>query len=202
MDSNRRGRIADDSGFIVSESLTCSLNFRHGVCALSIFRVKILVFRAKNRRAGKYVAVQQKFRYRPGNGGRRFAAAPPKGKKMSNSPFEVPNEMRDFAERSVEQARKAFEGFLTVAQRASGVASEAAKTAPGVKSVGAHVLSYTERNVNAAFDLAQKLVKVKDPQEALALQSEYLKTQLAVLQEQAKELGSVMQKSLTPGSSS
>jgi phasin len=109
---------------------------------------------------------------------------------MSNSPFEVPNEMRDFAERSVEQARKAFEGFLTVAQRASGA-----------KSVGAHVLSYTERNVNAAFDLAQKLVKAKDPQEALALQSEYLKSQLAALQEQAKELGSVLQKSLTPGSS-
>ncbi|HEY6518089.1 MAG TPA: phasin, partial [Roseiarcus sp.] len=78
---------------------------------------------------------------------------------MPNSPFEVPNEMRDFAERSVEQARKAFEGFLTVAQRASGVAGEAAATSQGgAKSVGAHVLSYTERNVNAAFDLAQKLV--------------------------------------------
>jgi phasin len=119
---------------------------------------------------------------------------------MSNSPFEVPNELRDFAERSVEQARKAFEGFLTVAQRASSVAGEAAKTSQGAKSVSAHVLSYTERNVNAAFDLAQKLVKAKDPQEALALQSEYMKTQLAVLQEQAKELGSVLQKSLTPGS--
>ncbi len=120
---------------------------------------------------------------------------------MPNSPFEVPNELRDFAERSVEQARKAFEGFLTVAQRASGVAGDATKTSQGgAKSVSAHVLSYTERNVNAAFDLAQKLVRAKDPQEALALQSEYLKTQLAVLQEQAKELGSVFQKSLTPSS--
>ena len=122
---------------------------------------------------------------------------------MANSPFEIPNDLRDFAERSVEQARKAFEGFLAVAQRASGVAGELSKTSEGgAKSVGAHVLSYTERNVNAAFDLAQKLVKAKDPQEALALQSEYLKTQLAVLQEQAKELGSVMQKSMTPPGSS
>ena len=122
---------------------------------------------------------------------------------MPSSPFEIPNELRDFAERSVEQARKAFEGFLTVAQRASGVAGEAASTTPsGAKSVSAHVLTYTERNVNAAFDLAQKLVRAKDPQEALALQSEYLKTQLAVLQEQAKELGAIVQKSLTPGSGS
>jgi phasin len=117
---------------------------------------------------------------------------------MSSSPFEVPNELRDFAERSVEQARKAFEGLLSVAQRASGVADDAATTSQsGAKTVGAHVLSYTERNVNAAFDLAQKLVRAKDPQEALALQSEYMKTQLAVLQEQAKELGSIVQKSLT-----
>jgi phasin len=121
---------------------------------------------------------------------------------MSNSPFEVPNELRDFAERSVEQARKAFEGFLSVAQRAAGVAGEATNTTHGgAKSVSAHVLAYTEQNVNAAFDLAHKLVKAKDPQEALALQSEYMRTQLAALQNQAKELGAVFQKSVTPGSS-
>jgi phasin len=122
---------------------------------------------------------------------------------MANSPFEIPNDLRDFAERSVEQARKAFEGFLSVAQRASGVAGDATATSQsGARSVSAHVLSYAERNVNAAFDLAQKLVRAKDPQEALALQSEYMKTQLAVLQEQAKELGSLFQKGLTtpPGS--
>jgi len=121
--------------------------------------------------------------------------------KMTNSPFEVPNELRDFAERSVEQARKAFEGFLAVAQRTAGVAGDAAGTTQGgAKSVGAHVLAYTEQNVNAAFDLAHKLVRAKDPQEAFALQSDYLKTQLAALQTQAKDLGAVFQKSVTPGS--
>jgi phasin len=119
--------------------------------------------------------------------------------KMSNSPFEVPNELRDFAERSVEQARKAFEGFLSVAQKTAGAAGEIPGTA-GAKSVGAHVLAYTEQNVNAAFELAHKLVRAKDPQEAFALQSEYLKTQLAALQTQAKELGVAFQKSVTPGS--
>ncbi len=47
---------------------------------------------------------------------------------MTNSPFEVPNEVRDFAERSVEQARKAFESFLAVAERAAGAAGDAAET--------------------------------------------------------------------------
>jgi phasin len=148
-----------------------------------------------------YVAPQQKFGYSDFESADADSRTPPKGKRMSTSPFEVPNELRDFAERSVDQARKAFEGFLTVAQRASGALGEAAKTAPGARSVSAHVLAYAERNVNAAFDLAEKLVKAKDPQEALALQSEYLKTQLAALQEQTKELASIVQKSLTPGSS-
>ena len=149
-----------------------------------------------------YVALQQKAGYtRAERGGSADLRQQPKGKKMSNSPFEIPNELRDFAERSVEQARKAFEGFLTVAQRTAGVAGDAASTSQGgAKSVSAHVLAYTEQNVNAAFDLAQKLVKAKDPQEVLALQSEFMKTQLAALQNQAKELGSVIQKSVTPGS--
>lgn len=120
---------------------------------------------------------------------------------MTNPPFEVPNELRDLAERSVEQARKAFEGFLDVAQRAAGTASDAANTTQaGAKSVGAHVLACTEQNVNAAFDLANKVVRAKDPQETIALQSEYLKTQLAALQAQAKELGDILRNSVTPGS--
>lgn len=120
---------------------------------------------------------------------------------MTNSPFEFPNELRDFAERSVEQARKAFDGFLSVAQHTAGVAGDAAGSGQGgAKSVSAHVFAYTEQNVNAAFELAHKLIRAKDPQEAFALQSEYLKTQLAALQTQAKELGTLFQKSMAPGS--
>ncbi len=114
---------------------------------------------------------------------------------MSASPFDVPNDLRDFAERSVEQARKAFEGFLAVAQRTTGAAGDAASAGQGgAKSIASHVLGYTEQNVNAAFDLANKLVRAKDPQEYFALQSEYLKSQFPALQTQAKELGVVFQR--------
>jgi phasin len=127
----------------------------------------------------------------------------PKGRGrqiMANTPFEIPNELRDFAERSVDQARKAFEGFVSVAQKTVGTMDAAtANTRSGAKSVGAHVLGYAEQNVNAAFDLAHKLVQAKDPQEAFALQSEYLKAQLSALQEQAKEIGTLVQKNVIPG---
>ena len=52
--------------------------------------------------------------------------------------------------------------------------------------------------MKAAFDHAQKLIHAKDPQEMLAHQSEYVKKQLAALEEQAKELGTAVRKAVTP----
>ncbi len=146
-----------------------------------------------------YVALQQKLRYRT----HPWAGLPNvmESRKMSASSFDVPSDLRDFAERSVEQARKAFEGFLAAAQRTTGAAGDTAGAGQGgAKSIGSHVLSYTEQNAKAAFDFANKLVRAKDPQEFFALQSEYLKSQLSALQTQAKELGVVFQRSVTPSS--
>jgi phasin len=118
---------------------------------------------------------------------------------MTNPQFEVPVDLRDFAQKSVEQARKAFEGFVSVAQKTSdAVESASANMRQSAKTVQSHTLSYAEQNINAAFDFAHKLVQAKDPQEAFALQSEYLKSQLATMQSQAKEIGAVIQGSVTP----
>jgi len=38
---------------------------------------------------------------------------------MTGPAYQIPTEVRDFAEKSVEQARKAFEGFSGAAQRQS-----------------------------------------------------------------------------------
>jgi hypothetical protein len=51
------------------------------------------------------------------------------------------------------------------------------------------VIQFTEANVKAVFDHAQKLIQAKDPQEILAHQAEYVKKQLAAAEEHAKELG-------------
>jgi hypothetical protein len=52
--------------------------------------------------------------------------------------------------------------------------------------------------VKAAFDHAQKLIHTKDPQEFLAHQSEYVKKQLAAIEEHAKEISTTVLKALTP----
>jgi phasin len=116
---------------------------------------------------------------------------------MVDSIYQVPNEVRDFAEKSVEQARKAFESFAGAAHKALDSTPELPMVPVGAKDVGAKALSYAEANVSAAFDLAQKLVKAKDPQEVFQLQAEFVKTQLATIQEQTKELGAAIQRSTT-----
>ena len=64
---------------------------------------------------------------------------------MANAPFEIPNELRESAERSVEQARKAFEDFVTATQKAAGTVEGAAHEAQSAaKHVGAQILGFTE----------------------------------------------------------
>jgi phasin len=120
-----------------------------------------------------------------------------KGEKMADPIYQVPNEVRDFAEKSVEQARKAFEGFAGAAHKALVSTGDFPIAPPGAKDFGSKALSYAEANVNAAFDLAQKLVHAKDPQEVFQLQSEFLKSQFSVFQEQTKELSTAFQKTTT-----
>ncbi|MBE7248734.1 MAG: phasin family protein, partial [Actinomycetospora chiangmaiensis] len=46
---------------------------------------------------------------------------------------------------------------------------------------------------NATFDFAQKLVRTKDLREAFELQSEFVRSQFAALQAQAKDYGALAQ---------
>jgi len=111
---------------------------------------------------------------------------------MANEPwnFEVPTQMRQFAEQSVEQARKAVDGFMTAAQKAVATTEAQAATAQsGARDVGAKAMSFAEQNIANSFEFAQKLIRAKDIQELMALQQEYLQTQMKAMTEQAKDLG-------------
>ena len=61
---------------------------------------------------------------------------------MANDPFnsfEVPTQMRQLAEQSLEQARKAVDGFMTAAQKtAAAMETHAATAQSGAKDMGQH----------------------------------------------------------------
>jgi phasin len=108
--------------------------------------------------------------------------------------FEIPAEMRDFAEKNVEQARSAFVAFVQNARKVAESAQAQTKTAELPISV-AYVrgLELFEQNCASAFDLAQTLVRANSLQDALQIQSDYIRAQVAALQSQAKELISATQ---------
>jgi phasin len=61
------------------------------------------------------------------------------------------------------------------------------------KDVTRKTFSYAEQNIAAAFDLAQKMVRARDMQEAMQVQAEYVRRQFESIQAQMRELGSLAQ---------
>jgi phasin len=110
--------------------------------------------------------------------------------KQAFEPMEVPAEMRAFAEKSVEQARKAFDGFVAAAnQAASSFEGHAAVAQTSARNVTQKAMSFAEQNVETSFDFLQNLMRAKDIGEVVRLHSDYAKKQISALSEQAKELG-------------
>jgi len=107
--------------------------------------------------------------------------------------YEIPVEMRDFAERSVQQAKKAVDGFMTAAHRAVDTMENSADVIQnGATTVGRMAVDFAEANLAASFDFAQKLVRAVDANEIMKLQAEFLTAQMSVLQNQATQMGTTI----------
>jgi len=109
--------------------------------------------------------------------------------------FEIPSEMRAFAETSVERARQAVDGFMSAAHRAVDTLEGQAETArKGAKDVTAKAMDFAEQNIASSFDFAQQLVRARDVQDVLSLQADYIRRQMQAFSEQARELGETTSK--------
>ena len=101
---------------------------------------------------------------------------------MSDPKFEVPAELRNLAERTIEQAEKAFDMFFEAANK-----SMAPFTHPGAE-ISRKALSLTEQNMKSAFDSARRIAQASDLQEAMQIQSEFLRSQITGAGEQMKQI--------------
>jgi phasin len=114
--------------------------------------------------------------------------------------FEIPTEMRNLAAQSVEQAKKAFDDFITAAQKSvTAVEGHAAGAQARTKNIGEKAMAFAEENVATSFEFAQKVVRAKDIQELTQLQTEFVQTQMSTFVEQASALGqTVAQDAIRP----
>jgi phasin len=106
---------------------------------------------------------------------------------MIEPKLEVPAELRDLAEKTIDQAEKAFGMFFDAAGKSM-------TSMPGAGTdISRQALSFTEQNMKAAFEHARKLVHATDLQEAMRIQSEFLRSQFTNAGEHMRQItGGVM----------
>ncbi len=111
--------------------------------------------------------------------------------------FDVPVQMREGAEKSLEQARKALDTYIGAARRATETMEQSADTVRArSREMAQRTFSSAEENIHAALDLAERLVRAKSPQEAAQIQAEFIRAQLEAMQAQMREFGTNMQSAL------
>jgi len=110
-------------------------------------------------------------------------------------PFEVPEQMRAFAEKGVSQARDNYAKFKDAAET-HNVAIEAVFTSAskGASEYTTKLMEFMKANTTANLDFAQQLLSIKSPTEAMELWTSHTRKQAQTLSAQAKELGELTQK--------
>lgn len=113
-------------------------------------------------------------------------------------PFEVPEQMRAFAEKGVSQARDSYAKFKDAAETHNGTMEAVFTTASkGASEYTAKLLEFFKANTTTSLDFAQELFGVKTPAAALELWTSHTRKQFETFQAQAKELAELGQKVAT-----
>lgn len=95
--------------------------------------------------------------------------------------LDVPPRVREFAQKSVDQAERAISSFVDSA-------SKSVAMVPGpMTDVAKQALAITEKNLKASFEHARKLMQAKDIGEVMKLQSDFLRNQFGIATEELKK---------------
>ena len=115
---------------------------------------------------------------------------------MARAPqFEFPAQMREQAERNVEQVRAACGQFMDAARKAQDIVGAMVPENPvtaGTKQVQERTMRFAQQNLGASFSLASELAKARDFKEMFDIQSRHAQLQMVAYSTQAQELGRLM----------
>jgi phasin len=113
-------------------------------------------------------------------------------------PFEVPEQVRAFAEKGVSQARDNYAKFKDAAEAHNGTVEAVFSVfSSGAKEYSAKLMELMKDTTSANLDFAQALVGVKTPSEAMELWTSHARTQYETFTARAKELAELTQKVAT-----
>lgn len=110
-------------------------------------------------------------------------------------PFQVPEQMRAFAEKGVSQARDNYARFKEAAESHNGtIEAVFASFSRGASEYSARVMEFVKANTSTSLDFAQDLLGARSPLEVLELWTNHNRKQFETLSAQAKELAELTQR--------
>jgi phasin len=110
-------------------------------------------------------------------------------------PFQVPEQVRAFAEKGVSQAREGYAKLKDAAEtHTSTVEAVIGSANSGALELSAKMLEIAKTNTDAGFDFAQSLIGVKSPSQALDLWTAFARSQVEAFTGQGKQLAELSQK--------
>ena len=107
--------------------------------------------------------------------------------------FEIPEAVRELAERNVDQARSAYNQFMEMARQVQEtLAKSQGAMASGAMELQSKVAKFAEENIQASFAFAFDLARARDLKEYLEIQQRYAQKQMQSYALQAQELGKLL----------
>jgi len=108
------------------------------------------------------------------------------------------NVAREFAETGAARAKETFGKVQAAAEESTKVMEQAVSTASkGAADFNSHLLDIAQKNMNAAFDLARQLTRVKSPTDFLELSTAHVRKQFETFSGQTQQLTTLAQKVTT-----
>jgi phasin len=109
--------------------------------------------------------------------------------------MEIPAAFREFAEKSVSQAKENYEKMKSAAEEATDLLEGTYATATkGASDYGLKVIEAARINTNAAFDFASEIMAVKSFSDFVEVSTGHARKQFEALTAQTKELTALAQK--------
>jgi phasin len=108
------------------------------------------------------------------------------------------NVAREFTEKTAARAKETYGKVQAAAKESTQAMEQTLSTASkGAADFNYHLLEIAQENMNAAFDFARQLTRVKSPSEFLELSAAHARKQFETYTEQTQRLTSLAQKVTT-----
>ena len=114
---------------------------------------------------------------------------------MTQNPYEFPQQLRELADKNIEQATAAYSQFSEAMTSAMGMWSKAipsTEATAGFKPLQEKAISFANHNAEAGLAHAKELATAKDIQEVMNIQTRFAQDQMQTYTKQAQELGQLM----------